>query len=275
MKIISILPIVSLIFGCIVLFPGYAQSQNAPSPKPRGENVQVIELRNYLLKPGKRDSFINAFENKILDTLNGRDNFVLGQYRVKGAEDNFFWIRGFHDMSSRAYALKSFYSCKYWEDVVWIPQAYILNYTNGNLLKPLSLTDGNQDSKPAFPCDWFGKPKGIAVVEFYFAANGWLGKLVEFMRTKYDSIRRASGGENISYWVSEQTKNDYPDLPVYQDNNLLVTIGFYESEEAYENNIKKINASMSEETRNEWLSIVTINTRLVLYPTEMSFNLRQ
>lgn len=275
MKKKSILPIAALIFSLIILLLGSVQSQNALPQVPKGEHVKVIELRNYLLRPGKRDSFIIGFEDKILDTLNVRGNYVLGQYRLKGAEDNFLWIRGFNDMPSRMNALKSFYSCKYWEEVVWIPKAYLLNYTNVNLLKPLIFTDKNQNRSSDFPSDWFGKPKGIAVVDYYYATNGWLDKLVEFIKTKYDPVIRASNVENISYWISEQAINDYVDLPAYQDKNLLVTISFYENEKAYENTIKKINATMSEETKNELLGIVTTNTRLVLYPTEKSFSVRQ
>lgn len=271
MKANSFFPIAFLVYGCAMFMPGNAESQNLPSHGPRGKNVQVIELRNYMLRPGKRDSFIMEFENKILDTLNGRGNYVLGQYRVKGAEDNFLWIRGFHDMQSRFNAMKGFYSCKYWEEHVWIPIAYVLNYTNVHLLKPVDIDAKNNASAVGFECDWFGKPKGIAVIDYYYAANGWLDRLVEFMRVKYDPVLRASGINNVSYWISEQAINDYPDLPVYQDKNLLVTISFYENEQAYEDASKKIYASMSEEIRNEMLGIVPTKTTLVLHPTDLSF----
>jgi hypothetical protein len=174
-----------------LLFSSQIQSQNLPSHGPRGKNVQVIELRNYLLRPGKRDSFIMGFENMLIDTLNGRGNYLLGQYRVKGADDNFLWIRGFKDMPSRLSGLKGFYSSKFWEAHVWIPIAYILNYTNVHLLKPVDIGAGNNASALDFECDWFGRPKGIAVIDYYYATNGWLDRLVEFMRVKYDPALRA------------------------------------------------------------------------------------
>jgi hypothetical protein len=275
MKNKSILPIAAFIFSFSILLTRSSQSQNTLPQVPKGEQVKVIELRNYMLRPGKRDSFIIGFEDKILDTLNGRGNYVLGQYRVKGAEDNFLWIRGFNDMPSRLNALKGFYSCKYWQEVVWIPQAYILNYTNVNLLKPLSFPGKNKNNSTGFSSDWFGKPKGITVVDYYYATNGWLDRLIDFMQTKYDPVLQASNVENISYWISEQAINEYIDLPVYQDKNLLVTISFYENEEAYKNTLKKINATMSGETRNELLGIVTTKNSLVLYPTQKSFSVRQ
>ena len=254
-----------------LLFSSRIQSQNTPPDGAVGKNVQVLELRNYMFRPGKRDSFIMGFENKLIDTLNGRGNYVLGQYRVKGAEDNFLWIRGFKDMPSRFSALKGFYSCKFWEEHVWIPIAYVLNYTNVHLLKPVDISAENNAGTVGFECDWFGKPKGIAVIDYYYATNGWLDRLVEFMRVKYDPVIRASGVQDVSYWISEQATNDFPDLPLYQDKNLLVTISFYENEQAYEDATKKIHASMSEETRNEMLGIVTTKTTLILYPTDKSF----
>ena len=69
--------IISIILSTISLF---AQSTK----------IQVLELRNYLLKPGQRDYFIDSFEIKIMDTLNARGNYVLGQYRVKDAPETFF-----------------------------------------------------------------------------------------------------------------------------------------------------------------------------------------
>lgn len=269
----SIVLSAALIFVALFLSKR-VQAQNAMPKGPLGEQVQVIELRNYLLRPGKRDSFIMGFEEKILDTLNGHNNYVLGQYRIKGAEDNFLWIRGFHNMPARTAALKSFYSCKYWEKHVWIPQAYVLNYTNVHLLKPLSFNGSSPNNPAAFPCHWFGKPKGITVVDYYYAANGWLDKLIEFMKSKYDPVLRASDVENISYWISELSHNDYPDLPVYQDKNLLVTITFYDHEEAYHQTMKKIQAAMGEETKNELLGIITNKTSTILYPTEKSFNVK-
>ena len=94
------------------------------------------------------------------------------------------------------------------------------------------------------------------------------------MKSKYDPVLRASDVENISYWISELSHNDYPDLPVYQDKNLLVTITFYDHEEAYHQTMKKIQAAMGEETKNELLGIITNKTSTILYPTEKSFNVK-
>ena len=249
--------IVSIILSSISVF---AQSTK----------IQVLELRNYLLKPGQRDYFIDSFEIKIMDTLNARGNYVLGQYRVKNAPDNFFWIRGFNDMTSRLEAMKGFYSSEYWKQHVSIPIKYVAGYTNVYLLKPLNISNKKVDSTAGFDADWFGKQKGLAVVDFY-VANEMRNQLIDFVATSYDSVMHASGVKDVAYWLSETTPNDYPDLPVFQDKNLLVAISFFKDELSYNTTKKRIQSSMNEEQKSKMNRIVTTKTTWILYPTKKSF----
>ena len=254
-----------------MLFSLTSQSQVQQKLK-LGKNerfVQVIELRNYLMRPGHHDEFIAGFEDKIMDTLNARGNLVLGQFTVKDSPDNFFWIRGFKDMQSRLKCLKGFYSSEYWSRHVYIPQAHVINYNNVYLLKPVDSLSGKRDSIN-YNVDWFGKQKGIAVVEF-IVANERLNQLLNFMGTKFDPIVRTAGVRNISYWISELTPNDYPDLPAFQDKNLLVCISFYQSETEYNTVLQKVQSNLTDDLKFEMLGYITTKTTIILYPTAKSF----
>jgi hypothetical protein len=240
---------------CILLSSTFLNAQS--------RKVEIIELRNYLLRPGQRDYFIDSLEIKIIDTLNARGNYVLGQYRIKDAPDNFLWIRGFNDMTSRLEALNGFYSSEYWKKHVSIPRKYVVGYTN--------VSNRKVDSTAGFEMDWFGRQKGLAVVDFY-VANEMRTQLVDFVSTFYDSAMRASGVKDVSYWISESTPNDYPNLPVFQDKNLLVTITFFKDELQYNNTKKKIEKSMNEEQKFRMNRIITTKTTWVLFPTKKSFS---
>lgn len=233
--------------------------------------VEVIEIRNYLVKPGQRDSYIKGFETYFLDTLNAHENYILGQYRVKGAVDNFVWIRGFEDMPARKTALENFFASLQWKKHSHIPGEHLLGYTNVYLLKPLNIAEGLESRDGSFPIAWFGKPKGVAVVDYY-VANGILEHLIEFVDTKYDSLIRAAGVKEITYWVSETSPNNFPGLPVFQDKNLLVSIAFYKDEQEYQEIVKRLEASMDEETKFTLANSFTTKTTWVLYPTEKSFS---
>jgi hypothetical protein len=233
--------------------------------------IKVIELRNYLLRPGTRENYINAFESLLLDTLNARKNYVLGQYRVNEEKDHFVWIRGFDDMPLRKYALESFFGSQHWAKVQSEPGKYLIGYTNVYLLKPLSFSKGVIDSISTFDANWFGRDKGVTVVDFY-VANGMRDQLLDFVRIKYDSLIHAAGVKDISYWISETTPNNFPDLPVFQDKNLLATISFFKDELAYNAALRKIDASLNDELKFTMGRIVTTKNTWILYPTKKSFS---
>jgi hypothetical protein len=235
-----------------------------------GHDIKVIELRNYLIKPGRRDEFINLFEENFTRSQNILGGYTLGQYRVKGAEDNFFWIRGFKDMSTRIKFLNEFYyNSPDWKRNKSAANSMLLNNDNVHLLKPLSQGDSNS----GFSTNWFGRRKGIAVVDLY-TSNTKLERLIEFMKTKYSGMLDKEVLGNTSLWISEMTPNDFTALPVFQDRNLLVRITFYKNELEYQEKIKSVDSKMDDALKAEMADLVTIQHTLIIYPTQKSFSLQ-
>jgi hypothetical protein len=239
------------------------------------QHIKVLELRNYLVRHGRRDEFIKLFEENFVDSQNVLGGYILGQYRVSGADDNFFWIRGFKEMSARYKFLNDFYfGAPAWQRHKREANSMLLNNDNVYLLQPLNLKDGSTDAETSFSTDWFGQEKGVAVVDFY-TSNTKRDKLIDFVKKKYAAILTASKIENTSFWTSETTPNDFTGLPVFQDKNLLVQMTFYKNESEYKTKMKDVDARMNDELKSEWLDLVTIKNTLVVYPTEKSFSLRK
>jgi hypothetical protein len=239
------------------------------------QNIKVIELRNYLVRPGRRDEFIDLFEENFTQSQNVLGGYTLGQYRVKSAEDNFFWIRGFKDMASRNKFLNDFYfGSPVWKQQKAAANSLLLNNDNVYLLRPLNLKDNSGDAEFSFNSNWFGQEKGIAVVDFY-TSNTKLGKLIEFVKKKYAAILNSSKIETTSFWVSETTPNEFTGLPVFQDKNLLVQITFYKNELDYQTRMKAVESKMNDELKTEMADLVTIKHTLIIYPTEKSFLLKR
>jgi hypothetical protein len=233
------------------------------------QKIKVLELRNYLIRPGQRDSFIDYFENFFIQSQNILGGYTLGQYKVKGADDNFFWIRGFHNMTSRNTFLNDFYYGPVWKEHKVVANSMLLNNDNVHLLKPLNMADNSNDTT-GFNSNWFGKEKGITVID-YFISNQKLPKLIEFVKTKYRSILKSAGMEDVSFWISETEPNEFIALPVFQDKNLLVGISFYKDELEYQAKFKDAETKMNDELKTEMLDLVTIKNTLVIYPTNKSF----
>jgi hypothetical protein len=266
-----------LLFLTAALIPTLSFSQQNESAQnlSANQNIKVIELRNYVVRQGRRDEFINLFEENFTRSQNILGGYTLGQYRVKGAENNFFWIRGFKDMTARHKFLNDFY----YGSPAWLrhksaANSMLLNNDNVHLLKPLNLKDASDDAEPDFNTNWFGQEKGVAVVDFY-TSNTKLEKLIGFVKKKYAAILSHSGIEKTSFWTSETTLNEFPALPVFQDKNLLVQITFYKNESEYRIRMKDTDSAMNDDLKSEMADLVTVKNTLVIYPTAKSFSLRK
>jgi hypothetical protein len=230
--------------------------------------IKVLELRNYVIKPGQQDKFISYFETNFIDSQNELGGYILGQFRVKDADDNFFWIRGFNDMASRSRYLPEFYRGPFWKQRRNHVNEMIINNDNVHLLKPLSLSEDAPDT--AIDSNEFGKKKGLVVIDYY-VANTRLKELIEFFKSKYLPFLKSNDISTTS-WVSELTENDFPGLPVFQDKNLLVTITPFKDEAEYQLKLKQINADSNQKILTEVREIVTTKTTVILYPTKKSFS---
>ncbi len=266
-----------------IVFNGNGDSPIAASKRENVEghnlnanqNIKVIELRNYLIRQGRRDEFINLFEENFTQSQNILGGYTLGQYRVKSADDSFFWIRGFKDMPARNKFLNDFYyGSPVWKQHKSTANSMLLNNDNVHLLKPLNIKGSLNDAEFSVNTNWFGQEKGIAVVDFY-TSNTKLEKLIEFVKKKYVAILNSSKIENTSFWISETTPNEFKVLPVFQDKNLLVQITFYKNEIEYQTKSKDVISKMDDELKSEMADLVTIKNTLIIYPTEKSFLLQK
>jgi len=267
----------TLLFLIVAVIPtaSFSQASTAMKNLNANQNIKVIELRNYLVRQGQRDKFINLFEGNFTQSQNILGGYTLGQYRVKSADDNFFWIRGFKDMSARYKFLNDFYyGSPAWKQHKSEANSMLLNNDNVHLLRPLNLKDSSNEAEFSFNTNWFGQKKGIAVVDFY-TSNTKREKLIEFVKKKYAAILNTSKIENTSFWTSETTPNDFTGLPVFQDKNLMVQITFYKNELEYQTKIKDVDSKMNDELKSEMADLVTIKNTLIVYPTEKSFLLQK
>jgi len=167
--------------------------------------IKVIELRNYLLKPGTRDQFIDYFETHFIDSQNELGGYPLRQFRIKDIEDRFFWIRGFENMDTRSKFLPAFYGGAVWKEFGPAANDMMLEWHNVHLLKPLP---GDKNINR----DVFAGRKGITVIDYYTARDGRLDELINFLKTA-SSFLQSLNIYDTTLWISEMTENDFPRLP--------------------------------------------------------------
>ncbi|ONI79435.1 hypothetical protein ALI144C_26865 [Actinosynnema sp. ALI-1.44] len=69
----------------------------------------IVELRQYTLKPGQRDTLVDIFERHFVHTQQAVGITLIGLFHDLDNPDKFVWLRGFPDMESRRTALAAFY----------------------------------------------------------------------------------------------------------------------------------------------------------------------
>jgi len=74
----------------------------------------LVELRQYTLRPGRRDELIELFAREFSSAHEVAGASVLGYFRDLDDPDRFVWLRGFADDASRPDALGRFYGGDLW-----------------------------------------------------------------------------------------------------------------------------------------------------------------
>jgi hypothetical protein len=197
----------------------------------------VIELRNYLLKPGTRDEFINYFKNHFIDSQKSMGAAVPAMFTIKNEPDRFFWIRGFDNMNQRSQFLPAFYGGEVWKKFGPAANDMMLEWHNVYLVKPLADKVASFENK-----------EGIYVVDFYRSIDKELGPLIHLFNNEWIPLHVLKNITNATLWVSETELNDFPRLPVYQHEDLLIVITHYRNEDKYQSMQKNLTTSYKKMT---------------------------
>jgi len=255
--ILWIMTLTTLLFTSPVL----AQN-NTNSPE-----INTLELRHYIIKPGGRDKFIKYFEAHFVQSQVDQGGYPMKWSRVKGSPNSFFWMRGFTDMASRSKFLPAFYYGPVWKQFGKGANDLLVNNDNVYLLKPLTLNDGLLTTGKPINIGLIKNSHGIEVVDFYIA-NTKLDKLIAAFAKYYVPAYKANGISNYTLWVSEMQTNDFPQLPVFQDANLMVAITYYHNQDEYRSKQRNIEASLSDAVKAELADIITTKNTIIAYPAQ-------
>jgi hypothetical protein len=96
----------------------------------------VVELRQYTLRKGQRDTLIALFEEKFVAPQNDLGARIIGTFRDLDDPDRFVWLRGFRDMAVRKRSLEAFYGGPVWRDHRGAANATMVDSDNVLLLRP-------------------------------------------------------------------------------------------------------------------------------------------
>ena len=187
----------------------------------------VVELRQYTLRPGARDTLVRLFDEHFVESQERCGMRVIGQFRDLDDPDRFVWLRGFADMETRTRALEAFYGGPVWKEHGPAANATMVDHTNVLLLKPVAGTAGFRFDPRLRPGPESPDVAGGVVIA---TIDHLIGSPTPGAAAGPDEAREATV---LARLVTEPARNPFVRLPVREDANVRVTFFSYATAGAY------------------------------------------
>lgn len=207
--------------------------------KPSALASPVVELRQYTLKPGKRDTLIGIFDRRLIEGQEDAGMTIIGQFRDLDRPDMFVWMRGFDGMDARKNALAAFYGGPVWAAHRDAANATMIDSDDVLLLRPAWPGAGfdlagaqrsglGADEKP-FP----NKPlPGLVVIEIHHLQPGTEADFATRFEIEAACLMTADA-RLLAAFVTEHAENSFPRLPVRAEENVFIGVMGFASTEAH------------------------------------------
>jgi hypothetical protein len=198
-------------------------AMRAPEPRAAAEAFSaVVELRQYTLKPGRRDELIELFDRHFVESQEQHGARVIGQFRNRRHRDQFVWLRGFPGMEERQRALQAFYGGPVWAEFRNAANDTMIDSDNVLLLKPAGPASGlylNGLKRP--PAGRTAPDGGMIIASIHYFDDAVETGTVRYFETHVVPALERTGATLLGYFVSEPAKNTFPALPVRGGENVL------------------------------------------------------
>jgi len=198
----------------------------------------------YALHPGRRDELIKLFDREFVETQEAVGIQVIGQFYDLDDPDQFVWLRGFHDMEARAQSLHAFYSGPVWKAHHDAANATMIDSDNVLLLR---LPNGSCGFalKDAYrpPLGSRAKQEGfISATIYYFDAPVNLS-FISYFENTIKPVVLGADAEVLAYFVTEDSPNNYPQLPVRKGEYAFVWFAGFQDEDSYKSHLARLRES--------------------------------
>jgi len=196
----------------------------------------IIELRQYTLHTGKRDDLIELFDREFVETQEAVGIQVIGQFRDLDDPNRFVWLRGFNDMPARAQSLNAFYGGPVWKAHREAANATMIDSDNVLLLRPVHPTSGfslKNEERGAF--DSTMTTSGFLIGTIHYFDTEVDSEFISCFENKIKPTLTDAGASILAYFVTEDSANNFPALPVRENENVFVWFGGFPDQAEYEN----------------------------------------
>jgi hypothetical protein len=177
----------------------------------------IVELRQYTLKLGQRDTLIALFEREFVESQEAAGIELIGTFRDLDDPDRFVWLRGFPDMNARARSLAAFYGGPIWKAHREAANATMLDSDNVLLLRPAwdgsgFAPDANQPRRSS---------GHLLTATICYLDPSATEAFVDGFRRANPRVDKEDTGM-LAAFVTEPGPNSFPALPVREGESVFV-----------------------------------------------------
>jgi len=201
----------------------------------------VVELRQYTLHPGQRDTLVSLFERELIEPQEAVGIRVLGQFEDLDGPDRFVWFRGFANMDARREALTSFYGGKVWAEHRDAANATMIDSDDVLLLRPVRPSGG---FPRRFRFSASARETSRLLVRIFHRAPG-PSELIDFCLEHVAPALEGTGAPVLTWLESKHVPNDFPRLPVREDADVVVGISALPDEGALRRHLALLAADLT------------------------------
>jgi NIPSNAP len=178
--------------------------------------AEVLELRQYTLRPGRRDELIELFDRELVEPQDAVGAQVLGQFRDLDDDDRFVWLRGFADMATRGTALSAFYGGPVWREHRDKANATMIDSDDVLLLRPVADLDLTGRTR--------GGPTTLVTITLYHLPPGGEDAFLDCFWNSAIPLLTATGAPPLAVLRTLKAENNFPALPFHENANVVAWI---------------------------------------------------
>jgi hypothetical protein len=201
--------------------------------------TEVLELRQYTLHPGRRDTLIELFERELIEPQEAVGMRLYGQFRDRDDDDRFVWVRGFPDMATRAEALTAFYGGPVWKQHRDAANATMIDVDDVLLLRPAADDTGFElpDARPD------AEPSSLVTVTLYHLPPGAGDEFADLFLREVRPLLADFGAPPLACLRTEPSENNYPALPVRAGENVFAWVAAFADQDVHLEHISRLGKS--------------------------------
>jgi len=182
-----------------------------------------------------RDTLIELFDREFVESQEALGMHIIGQFRDLDDPDRFVWLRGFPDMARRAEALKAFYGGLVWKTHREAANATMIDSDNVLLLRPACADSSFQlDTSIRSTPGMSNSSEGLVVTTIYYFNAPVSVTFLDFFERELKPALTEIGAPILAYFVTENSANTFPALPVREGEQVFVWFSRFPSWAKYE-----------------------------------------